>query len=51
MNETCMDNGYSGVIKWKEVYRGSPPPKGLELLIKYEDMELHLRARVSILVK
>jgi len=51
MNEACMDNGYSGVIKWKEVNCGSHSPQGLELLIEYEDMELHLRARVSILEK
>ena len=48
MYETCMDYGYSGIVKWKKVYCGPQSPQGLELFIKYEDMELHLIIPISI---
>lgn len=47
MNKTCMNNEYSGIINWTKVYWGSWPPQGLELFIKYKDMELHLGIPVS----
>ena len=37
-----MDDGYPCIIKWLKVDRGPQSPYGLQLFIKYEDMELHL---------
>ena len=38
-----MDDGYPCIIKWLEVDRSPQSPNGLQLFIKYEDKELHLR--------
>jgi len=43
-----MDNRHSGIIEWEEVDWSSPSPQGLELFIKYEDMEPHLGTCVSL---
>jgi hypothetical protein len=43
-----MYNRYSGIIKRKEIYCGPQSPQGLELFVKYEDMELHLETLVSV---
>ncbi len=51
MDEASMNNGHPRVIKGKEVYRSPQSTQGLELLIKHEDMELHLRTRGCILMK
>ena len=37
-----MNDGYPCIIKRLEVYCGPQSPYGLQLFIKYEDMELHL---------
>ena len=47
MDETCVNDGYSGIIEWMEVYDGPRSPQGFELFIKYEYMELHLETLVS----
>jgi hypothetical protein len=42
MNETCMDNGYSVIVEWKEFYWSPLSAQGFELFVKNKDVELHL---------
>jgi hypothetical protein len=43
MNEASMDNRHPRTIEWAEVDWRPLSPQGLEIFVKYEDVELHLK--------